>query len=269
MKPGLRYALLGAAVVLLLLLAWAVVWLLRTDTKGKHVAIGGRMAVGSNPALNLRFKYNAAVFTLAPFNSRAEFPLRLDAVGNGGSFSFSFYGKRLGGLGQMLAKAPGPVLYDFTGQLSDSMFVESYGLEPAHDPRYEDAEIAGRLALHQVLQFKRGAARAWPGYFPDAVKLADVVYIEGWTLITENDLFFFYAMSPQPLSDSERAACEQVLNSLQFNAIQAAPAAAPPASEAQPAQDDATTGEPEPPQQAAPETQPEAGSDSAPPPETP
>lgn len=237
MSPMRRYVLIGPAIVLVLLFAAAMFWLLQPGGGNRSAAPAGRLAVASNPALNLRFKYNTALFALAPFNSRAEFPLRLDARDDSAAAGFSFYGKRLGGLGQMLAKDPGPVLYDFTGQLSDAMFAESYGLLPGDPPRYEDAEIGGRLALHQMLQFKLDPANQWPGYFPAAVKLGTVVYIEGWTLITNDDLFFFYALSPIPLQDTQRAACEQVLNSLQFNAITSQSETNPP-----PAQKDAEPG---------------------------
>jgi hypothetical protein len=216
-----RTLLVATAAVLVLLVLAVLAWLLLAGSRAPAKLRAGRnAAVGTNLALDLRYKYSTRVFTPAPYDSRAEFPLRLDALGGGGRTPFSLYGKRISGMGRMLAKEPAPLLYDFVGQQSDSMFTESYKLEQLAQPVYEDAHIGGRLGLHQRLAYKPGSeAQEWPGYFPDTVKAGPQAFIEGWTFFTEDDLFFFYAISPAPLSDAQRSACLQVLNSLQFNAV--------------------------------------------------
>jgi hypothetical protein len=220
--------LLTAGLMALLLLA-ALCWLLFARGSAPGGRVGGNPAQGTNPALNVRFAYSTRYLALAPYNGRAEFPLRLDAVAQNGISPFSFYGKRLGGLGRMLGKDPAPMLYDFAGQQSDSMFIDNYGLKPLHDPYYEDAKIGGKLALHQQLSFSREESASWPVFFPPSLKPATEVFIDGWTLFTADDLFYFYAIGVKPLEPEQRNACLGVLNSLKFNAVQAsaAPVQAP------------------------------------------
>lgn len=221
MSHTLRTVLITIAATLAVLLLAGLAWVLLAGG-GMHGGgiTSGATTTASNPALNIRYRYNARVFTPAPYNGHGEFPLQLDSAGRGDATPFSFYGKRLGGLGRLLGKEPAPMLYDFAGQQSDSMFIDNYGLEQAAAPHYEDARIGGRLALHQVLFFRKGQAKQWPDFFTDAMAQAQEAYIDGWTLFTKDDLFYFYAISPAPLSPSQRAACLGLLNSLQFNAIQ-------------------------------------------------
>jgi hypothetical protein len=237
----LRTVLITIAAMLALLLVAGLAWVLLAGGGARGVGMpAGSAALASNPALNVRFHYNARVFTPALYNGHAEFPLQLDAPGGGDAPPFSFYGKRLGGLGRMLGKEPEPVLYDYAGQLSDSMFADSYGLEQAAAPHYEDARIGGRLALHQVLAYRKGQAAHWPEFFPAAMEQSQEANIEGWTLFTQDDLFYFYAISPLPLAPSQRAACLALLNSMQFNAIQEA---GPAPSEAETAPAEGATAE--------------------------
>lgn len=201
---------------------------------------------GSNPALDIRYKYDPQLFTPAPFVANEEFPLRLDATG------FSFYGKRVQGLGAMLAKAPGPLLYDFVGSQQADAFELWYRLKPVGQPLYEDATLGQRLALHQVFTYELGGEDSfWPEYFPETVKLQDKAYLEGWALFSDEDLFFFYAVAMRPLTTEQRAGCLRVLNSLEFNALlgsAAEPAAdgAVAPNEAKPPAADAPTPTPDP-----------------------
>lgn len=223
MSHTARTVLITIAATLAVLLLAGLAWVLLAGRGGHGGGLAaGNMAKASNPALNIRYRYNARVFTPAPYNGHGEFPLQLDAAGGGDAPPFSFYGKRLGGLGRLLGKEPAPMLYDFAGQQSDSMFIDNYGLEQAAAPHYEDARIDGRLALHQVLSFRKGQAAQWPDFFSAAMDQAQQAYIDGWTLFTKDDLFYFYAISPAPLTPGQRAACLGLLNSLQFNAIQEA-----------------------------------------------
>lgn len=225
MSSGRRTALLAAAGVLLLLLLGALAWVLLAGGGRRGPRIGGAPAQAANPALNVRFTYSTRYFSLAPYNGRAEFPLRLDAIAQDGASPFTLFGKRLGGLGRMLGKDPAPMLYDFAGQQSDSMFSDNFGLQPLQEPRYEDAEIGGKLALHQVLSYRRAGDAPWPEFFPPVMQSASEAYIEGWTLFTADDLFYFYAIGPAPLEPVQRSACLGVLNSLKFNAVQGEPPA--------------------------------------------
>jgi hypothetical protein len=233
MNHTLRTVLITIAAMLALLLLAGLAWVLLAGGGLRGGGIpSGNASTASNPALNVRYHYDSRVFTPAPYNGHAEFPLQLDAAGGGGAPAFSFFGKRLGGLGRLLGKEPAPMLYDFAGQQSDSMFVDNYGLEQAAAPKYEDARIDGRLALHQVLAYRMGQDKQWPEFFPSAMDQAQEACIEGWTLFTKDDLFYFYAISPVPLTPSQRAACVALLNSLQFNAIRdAGPVSSEPAPE--------------------------------------
>ncbi len=262
---GRRTGLLLAAGVLALGLIGALLWLLLAGGGRRGPSVSGPSAQATNPALNVRFSYSTRHFTLAPYNGRAEFPLRLDAVALDGVSPFGLYGKRLGGLGRMLGQDPAPMLYDFAGAQSDAMFIDNYGLKPLHDPRYEDAKIGGKLALHQQLSFSREASAPWPVFFPPALQSATEAYIEGWTLFTADDLFYFYAVSAKPLEDGPRHACLGVLNSLEFNAVQSAtargaPDAGPTPEAAPPAPQSSATPDPAPPA-----TEPGAGAAPQPP----
>jgi hypothetical protein len=208
-----RPTLLIAASILLLVLAAAITWLLT------HGAAGGYRAkkpmTASNPALNVRFTYDASVFKPAPYDGRAEFPLRLDAD------TFSFYGKRIRGIGTFLAREPGPMLYDFVGTQHEDVFTY-YRLEPVGETRYEDADLGGELGLHTTATYRQvDASIGLPGYFPAAVQEGSEFTVESWARFSDNDLFYFYAISAAPLGSGERAACDAVIDTLRFDALAA------------------------------------------------
>jgi hypothetical protein len=242
-----------AGVLLALLLA-AVVWLLSQGSGGGLG--GGPRASGTNPALDVRYRYNPRLLKPAPYDPNAEFPLQLDGA------NFSFYGKRLRGAGTMLGDNPAqPMLYDFVGSQQNEVFEYWYRLKPAGKPVYEDARLQGKLALHTRTVYDRTKdSRGWPAYFPVAVTGdtavgnaadmdapppvkgpgdaildeptedqivrniaksggADKAYVEGWVFYTKNDLFFFYTVSADELGRSERDAAIEVINSMQFDAV--------------------------------------------------
>src|SRR5438876_1098946 len=97
--------LLIAAVCLLGAILLAGAWLMFLPARGP--AAQPVLASAANPGLEVRYRYDAKVFKPAPYDARSEFPLRLDAA------DWSFYGKRMRGLGTMLAKDPQPVLYNY------------------------------------------------------------------------------------------------------------------------------------------------------------
>ena len=236
---GRRALLISAAVLLAVVIAAAFV-LLRAPS-GETRRPPPDPVTGTNLALDVRLIYDANVFSPAPFDDRAEYPLRLDADG------FSFYGKRIRGLGRLLAKDPAPLLYDFVGSQHVESFERWFGLEPVGEPLYEDATIGGRLGLHQQLTYRKTPqSRGWPTYFPPAViaphgeqeqtdpeggyagRMArgtgvDVAYIEGWALFTDSDLFFFQAISAEPLTAAQRDACTAVMDSMEFDVLLAPP----------------------------------------------
>lgn len=238
----------GAAVLVLVVLLVGALLFMKVGP-GFHLG-KARHLEGTNLALDVRFSYDPSMLVPAPFDSRAEYPLRLDGPG------FSFYGKRIRGLGKMLAKAPAPMLYDFVGSQHMESFEQWFGLELVQDPLYEDAQIQGKLGLHQQYIYRRTAkSRGWPTYFPNCVTAAgtgdeksetgksvaerlaansgsEYAYIEGWALFTADDLFFFQAVSPEELTDAQRQACLDVLNSMEFNVLLATPQ--PPADEESP-----------------------------------
>lgn len=237
---ALRRALLVAAALLLLLVVVVVVFLLVSPGGTGLRLRQAKLVEGTNLALDVRYSYDPSVFTPAPFVSRAEYPLRLDAR------TFSFYGKRIRGLGKMLVKDPAPLLYDFVGSQHMESFELWFGLELVEDPLYEDAQIRGKLGLHQRYIYRRTAqSRGWPNYFPECVTTAggnssadsgdsvadrlaanrgtEYAFVEGWALFTDDDLFFFQAVSPEELTEVQRQACLDVLNSMQFDVLLAPP----------------------------------------------
>jgi len=249
--------LLYTAVALVIVLAIAVVWLLTSEVSRGGRPVQVELRTGTCPGLDLRYSYNPAVFTPAPYDGHAEFPLRLDAEG------FSFYGKRIRGIGKMLEREPASLLYDFVGSQDAEVFEKYYGLKRTQEV-YEDAQIEGKLGLHTKLAFEYTAdSTGWPKYFPEHVKSGKEAHLEGWVLFSAEDLFYFYAVAAKPLTEAERAACTQVLDTLEFNALTGSvgqeqqpesPGAQPPTAEGQQPQT------PEPEAGAEQRVPPEAGS---------
>jgi hypothetical protein len=214
-----RSLLWGVSGALLLAAVLALIWLLRSD--GGAAGSGGGRGKGSasNPALDLRFGYDPAQFRVGAYDPNAEFPLLLEGLVDGKPV-WALGGKRIRGIATMLQKAPGQMLFDFVGSQDDEAFVSLYKLSPQGIPTYEDAKVQGQLALHTAQTYRKSATdSAWPSWFPEAVKSGDTAYVEGWAFFSPEDLFFFYAVSPAPISDAQRAACQRVLDSLRFGAI--------------------------------------------------
>lgn len=222
---GQRYLKLGLALLLLVLLIAAIIWLLRPAGQHGAVAGGSKPGFGSNLALDLRYSYDSQLFKPAAYDGAAEFPLRLDSA------DFSFYGKRIRGAGKLLVKEPGPVLYDFVGSQHAEVFEYWYKLEPQGAAQYDDIQLQGRLGLHQSMVYKRTAeSRGWPPYFPDSLRGlldstgkrsggSDTAYVEGWTLFGTEDLYFFYCIGSRQLSPKERDSVVAMINGLQFGAL--------------------------------------------------
>ncbi len=227
-----RAVLIGVAAVLALLIIAALAWLgLGGRAGGLAQGRAGVQAAASNPALDVRYTYNTGVFTPAPYEPRGEYSLRLDGAG------FSFYGKRIRGVGRMVDTSRiGGMLYDFVGAEHLESFEKYYNLVPAGEPNYEDAQIGGRLGLHQQAQYNFTGSSAWPEYFPAQFQETPPpasAFVEGWAVFTEQDLFFFQAVGVHELTSEQRAACQQVMDSLQFGAVlggAAAPAETPAAA---------------------------------------
>ena len=172
-----------------------------------------QLATGTNPTLDIRFKYDPAVLSPAPHDSRAEYPLQLDGQGWG------LYGKRIRGLGAMLETIPGPLLYDYVASQHADTYEDWYKFEMLEE-EYEDTTIGGRPAVHCTWVFGRTAdSRDWPGYFPDAVKAGEQVHMQGWSVFSNNDLFFFYTFSSEPIGDADLGAVVDLLNSLEYGAL--------------------------------------------------
>lgn len=219
-----RNAKLLLAAILLLALGCSIFWLL-SQNGGGSTRRPAKAGFGTNLALDLRYTYDAAVFRPVDYDGTAEFPLELEGS------DFNFYGKRIRGAGKILAREPGPILYDFVGSQHSEVFEFWYKLEPQGKPKYEDCTLQGRLGLHQNMVYLRTPeSRGWPPYFPDSLRGdlqedgsrsggADTAYIEGWTLFGSEDLFFFYAIGPRQLSAAELESCTALINSMQFNAI--------------------------------------------------
>ena len=246
--------LYGVAGALLLLLVLALVWLL---SHGGLTRMTAPHMSGTNPALNVRYRYDSSQLKPGPYVSNAEFPLQLNGDG------WSFYAKRLGGLGDLVAKT-GPMLYDFVGSQQNDVFEDWYKLALEGKPTYEDARLQGQLGLHTMSIYDRTPeSPGWPAYFPAAVTgtaasepAADIppkagkapvldpqtqnqimrdisknggvnkAYVESWAMFTKHDLFYFYAISAAPLTRVQRQAALDVINSMQFDAVLGATAPA-------------------------------------------
>ncbi len=203
--------LITAAVVLVILIA-AVSWLFTQKPAGSSQVVW-QIVEATNLALDVRYTYDPTVFTPAPFDSRAEYPFWLDAG------EWGLYGKRIRGIGALLTRDPGPMLYDFVGSQNVNVYDETYMLERT-DEVYEDAYLNDRLILHCKLAYKKTPETpGWPAYFPESVMLGQEVHLLGWVFFSDKDLFYFYAISPQPVSEEHKLACHHVLESLEFEAV--------------------------------------------------
>ena len=255
MKSSILY---GIAAVLALLLIAGVFWIYQSSPAGQ----GGttkqtahNLQRGSNPNLDVRFDYNASQLSPGPFVDNAEFPFLLEGEG------WLLQGKRIKGMASLLHKQPISALYDWLGVMQMEGLERYYDLKPAQDPLYEDWQVAERLAVHQQLVYEVSAAKPQlPGYFPAAVLESagkgSKIHLNGWVFFTDHDLFFFQAVSGEPLSEARLAACDEVLQSMQFNALLGG--TQEPTASPDPAEDSADgTGEPA--------TEPDAADESTPP----
>lgn len=237
-----RNLLLAVAIILVAVIGYLLFPVLQPDGVPIWTSQVPELAETTNLALDVRFSYDPELVTPAPFDDRAEYPLQLDAE------TWSFYGKRIQGVGRMLAKAPEALLYDFVGSQHLESLEVWYGLEPVGKPLYEDVYLNGVLGLHQQIAYERTpSSRGWPAYFPAVITAGpaeeephsigevrsgshieerlstdrglDKAYIEGWALFTDRDLFFFQTISRDPLSAGARDACMAMMESLQFNVL--------------------------------------------------
>jgi hypothetical protein len=251
----------GAAMLLLL---GAAYWVLLQPPRG-HAQTAGQLSA-SNPALELRYHYDPGIFHPAPYDPRAEFPLRLDAA------DWSFYGKRLQGLGTGLVDQPPPDVYSVVNDANTAVYREFYKLEQEGESEYQIVQLANLQALRQRLTLRLGPdSRGWPAYFPPSVRgdktyrltlpnpnadkafggipeveqmkrkaaentdpktAPERAYIYGWALFNKQDLYFFQAISARPLDERELGDIEAMIGTMEYGALLAQPApAAPPATE--------------------------------------
>ena len=226
MRSTVLYAIAGLLAVLLLAgMAWIFFGSLasRADrqTKATH-----QMQKGSNPNLDVRFEYNPALLSIGPFVDNAEFPFLMEGEG------WLLQGKRIRGMASLLHKQPVSALYDWLGVMQMEGLERYYDMKPAQDPLYEDWQVGERLAVHQHLVYAVSADKpSLPGYFPEAVlsnaSLGSQIYIDGWVFFSEQDLFFFQAVSGARLTTEQLEACDEVLQSMQFNALLGGTGSAP------------------------------------------
>ena len=210
------------AAVLAVLFVVALAWLCLTPKSRRGGAGGGHapadMQKGSNPNLDVKFSYDANRLAVGPFVDNAEFPFLLEGDG------WSLMGKRIRGMATLLHKEPVSALYDWLGVMQMEGLEKYYDMQPAGEPVYEDWQVDERLAVHQQLQYDVTKDEPLlPGYFPvklqETLGKGNTIYIEGWVFFTDRDLFFFQAVSGKPLSEAQRSACDDVLQSLQFDAM--------------------------------------------------
>jgi hypothetical protein len=263
--------LISGVVVLILLLALAA-WLLTQPPRITGPRAPKNWLTTTNPALEVKFKYDPAVFKLADYDDRAEFPLRLDAA------DWGFYAKRIAGAGTFLRMEPQPVVYEFVTDIYSDVYEEFYKLTTDGDVDTDTVEIQGQLAVRQHFKLlNTPQALGWPAFFPHAVtqghpadlmgddsevneilgipgitddpagtkpRGANEAWVYAWGLFQGQDLFLFQAVSSRELTPDEVALAEQMINNTQFDALRgaAAPKSAPAAEpQAPPAPPSATT----------------------------
>jgi hypothetical protein len=133
-------------------------------------------------------------------------------------------------------------LYDLVGSLQFEVLESYFGLVPVGEPVYTDTMINGQLVLHQQLVYRLGSrSSGWPRYFPESVTgpktiegdgeqysiqslltvpvsatTAEKAYIEGWVMFTYSDLYYFQAISDQPLESTDRDLCRSLLERMEF-----------------------------------------------------
>ncbi len=215
-----RLKLLAAVLAGLLLIALAWVMLAPQPGSGGKGGVSGppRMQKGSNPNLDVRFQYDARYLSVGPFIDNAEFPFLLEGDG------WIMQGKRIRGMASLLHKEPISALYDWLGVMQMEGLERYFDLRPVGDPLYEDWQVDGRLAVHQILIYETTSTKPrLPGYFPERLKepreKGSQVHVEGWVFFTDKDLFFFQTISGESLDEGQREACDQVLQKMQFAAM--------------------------------------------------
>lgn len=234
-----RGLLIGAAVILLALVLAVALTLFRSNQQTGW-AQKTSLQSATNLALDIRFSYDPMMLTLVDTPQNADYPLRLDGD------DWSFYSKRIRGIRHWLDNDAGSQFYDFVSYLNLENYESWYGLEAIGDILYEDTTIGGRLAVHQQLAYRRSrTSRGWPSFFPASVTLAssndedtsssadaavagsslvvsdglETAYLEAWSLFSDNDLFFFQAVSPQRLTSEQRDGIQTFLDSIEFDVL--------------------------------------------------
>lgn len=236
----IRRALLVSSAAILLAFALAVAVMLFRSNQQAGWAQKTSLQQATNLALDIRYYFDPTVLTLVDTPQNADYPLRLDGD------DWSFYGKRIRGIRQWLDNDAGSQFYDFVSYLNLENYESWYGLKTVGDTLYEDTTIGSRLAVHQQLAYKRSSAsRGWPSFFPDSVTDAssgnadkrsggnpadvdsslvvsdglETAYLEAWSLFSDNDLFFFQAVSPQRLTSEQQECVQTLLDSIEFDVL--------------------------------------------------
>jgi len=236
----MRRGLLISTAMIMLAVVVAVAFMLFRGGQQGGWAQRTSLQPATNLALDIRYSYDPAVLTLVDTPQNADYPLRLDGD------DWCFYGKRIRGIRQWLDNDAGSQFYDFVSYLNLESYESWYGLETIGDILYEDTTIGGRLAVHQQLTYRRSSAsRGWPSFFPKSVTSAsngdnnlrnsaespdvgsslvvsdglETAYLEAWSLFSDNDLFFFQAVSPQRLTSEQRDGIQALLNSIEFDVL--------------------------------------------------
>lgn len=228
-RRSLNLLAAGLAVLLVAGLAWVMLAPEPGSQPGTEALGPPKIQHAGNPQLELRFSYDARYMKVGPFIDNAEFPMLLEGDG------WILQGKRISGMATLLHKEPISALYDWLGVMQMEGLERYYDLKEAEEPVYEDWNIGDKLAVHQRLVYETSKADPLlPAYISDSIRTIDEkgarIYIEGWVFFTDKDLFFFQAVSSEPLDEGQRQACDLVLQSLEFDALagrQQEPPAAP------------------------------------------
>lgn len=230
------------------LLMLAALWILLQPPRSAAGVAGSLSA--SNPALGIRYSYDPAHFQPAPFDPTAEFPLRADSA------DWSFYGKRIRGVANLLMREPAPVLYGFITESASSEYTEFYKLQLDGAGAYDEIQLSGQRVLRQQLKLRRTEqSLGWPAFFPDSVTAgagatllppreqaeeafrlpeelrpvpehepskaaAERAWLYGWALFEGEDLYLFQAVAGRELNAAELQQAERLIESIQYNALQ-------------------------------------------------
>jgi hypothetical protein len=264
-----KYVMLAGGAALLVLFGVAL-WILFQPPRGH--AQTAKLLTATNPALDLRYSYDPDVFHPAPYDQHAEFPLRLDAKdwsfygsriqGAGDLLSkqpqpvvYSFIDNEYSSIFTDFYKLhPEGESHDqqvtlggqqaVRQQLVFDLAPDSVGWPPYFPESVRGTSVARFLdrtdpraekifgGIPEVEKEKKEIEERDAAQSKPKLAVSNKAYVYNWALFNKSDLFYFQAVSSRALDDDELADAERLIDSLEFDALLAAPANPPDGAKA-------------------------------------